>query len=126
MEKRPYYLFGDLITTTGTGVLTAVLCASAVGEGWNAFLAMVLGMLLGMVLGFVTNTLLGILFGAFEIMIPVMLTGMAAGMIVAMQATGGISITEAARVGAVLGFGVFVFTHLMNACLTGEVRRWTS
>ncbi len=126
VEKRPYFLFGDLITTTGTGALTAVVCASLVGAGWNPLPAMVLGMLLGMVLGFVTNTLLGMLFGAFEIMIPAMLTGMAAGMIVAMQATGGISITAAARVGAGLGLAILAFTYLMNAFLSGEVKRWTS
>ena len=126
VEKRPYFLFGDLITTTGTGALTAVVCAAVVGEGWNALAAMVLGMLLGMVLAFLTTTLLGMLFGTFEIMIPAMLACMAAGMTVAMQASGGISITAAARVGAGLGLAILAFTYLMNAFLSGEAKRWTS
>ncbi len=131
MEKRPYFLFGDLITTTGTGALAGLVCAAVVGEGWNPAAAMVLGMALGMVVAFVTSTLLGLLFGACEIMIPAMLAGMASGMAVAMRDSGaGLSAAAGARLGAELGLAVLVFTYIMNAFLGGEVKReagrWTS
>ena len=126
MEKRLYFVFGDLMTVTVTGALAGLACAAIVGEGWNPAAAMVLGMVLGMVVALIAGTLAGMLFGAFEIMIPTMLAGMAAGMTIAMQATAGVSITATARLGAGLGFAVLVFTYVMDALLRGEVKRWTS
>ncbi len=131
MEKRPYFLLGDLLTVTVTGALAGLACAAIIDKGWNPAAAMVLGMALGMVVAFVTNTLLGLLFGAFEIMIPAMLTGMASGMVVAMQAAGvDLSLAAGARLGAQLGPVVLAFTYIMNAFLAGEVKRgadrWTS
>lgn len=126
MEKRVYFIIGDLITAAGTGAVTGVVCVLIVGNGWSPLAAMALGMVLGMALAFLLSALLGILFGAFEVMIPAMTTGMLVGMVVTMQVTGEIPLSAVAQLGAELGIGVMTFTYLMNALMIGEVKKWTS
>ena len=84
MERRLYFLFGDIVSNTGVGALVGLVVVLCVRKGWPALLAMVSGMLLGDVVALPAIVVLSILFGAMEVMLPVMLTAMVTGMMVAM------------------------------------------
>ena len=121
---RPYFVFGDILTTGLTGALTGLVCVAATGVGWPMPLAMFWGMVLGMALAMPVALVLGIWFGAFEQMLPAMLAGMMSGMVVAMrEAAGGMSWSEAALVGALWAWAALAFTYVANIALRGEVKR---
>ena len=84
MDKRLYFILGDLFSNLFIGILVSVVVWLIVGTGWNMWLAMIFMMPVGMF----TATLLwvpcGLLFGAMEVMVPAMLTGMLSGMIAGM------------------------------------------
>ena len=43
MERRPYFVFGDLLSCTVTGAAVAMAVTSVVGPTWNPWLAMAAG-----------------------------------------------------------------------------------
>ena len=128
MERRPFFIFGDVLCNVVTGVVVAWATAALVGPGWNMFVAMWVAMALGMALamglsfaGFVW------FFGAMEVMLPVMFTGMAAGMVVGMGIPmGAFEDTSLTAVGASTGVAVVVFTYVMDALLGGKAKKWTT
>jgi len=128
MERRPFFVLGDLAANTVTGVVVAWATAALVGAGWNMFVGMWVGMALGMVLAFVLSFAAFIWFlGAMEVMLPVMFTGMAAGMVVGMGIPmNSFAETSLAAVGASTGIAVFVFTYVIDALLGGKVKKWTT
>ena len=87
MERRPYFVLGDLAVNCATGGVTAWLASSVVPTGWGMAGGMVAGMILGMVIGIVLAFVFTPLFGALEVMLPAMLSGMLAGMGGGMMAT---------------------------------------
>ena len=87
MERRPYFLFGDLVSNVGVGALVGLTVASFVGETWSPVLGMVVGMLVGGALALPAALVLSVPFGAMEVMLPVMTTGMVSGMAVGMPTT---------------------------------------
>ena len=44
MEERPYFLFGDLVSSLGAGAVVAIAVSAIVGQSWPALVAMVVGM----------------------------------------------------------------------------------
>lgn len=121
---RPYFLLGDALTTGLAGALTGLVCVAATGVGWPLALAMLWGMLLGMALSLPIATVMGIWFGAFELMLPAMLGGMLSGMTVAaLEAAGGVGLSDAAVVGAGWSWAALLLTYLANLALRGEAER---
>ncbi len=120
IERRPYFVLGDLIASAGTGAVVGLLAAMAIGPGWHATLGMAVGMVMGMLVGLVLGlTLLQILFGAMEVMLPATLAGVLAGMWVGMTAArADVSLGQAASTGALIGLGVMIFSYALNAHLT--------
>lgn len=120
MEKRPYFVFGDIAACAVAGAAAAWLTYIAVPGGWFPLLAMMAGMALGMVAGFVAGTLFSPLFGAFEIALPTALSGMLAGGIVGMRPGLVDGPAAALWVGALIGLVCLAFVYLMQSRLRGE------
>ena len=120
IERRPYFLIGDLIASSGTGAVVGLLAGMAIGSGWHGMLGMAVGMVIGMLVGLVLGlTLLQVLFGAMEVMLPATLAGMLAGMWVGMMAArADMSLAQGASTGALIGLGVMIFSYALNAHLT--------
>ena len=58
MERRPYFVFGDLLSCTVTGAAVAMVVTRVVGPAWNPWLAMALGMVLGMIVSLPVSLIL--------------------------------------------------------------------
>jgi len=116
VERRLYFVFGDILSNTGVGALVGFVVVVSVREGWSPLLAMVSGMFLGDVVSLPAIVVLSILFGAMEVMLPVMLTGMVTGMLVAMlMATRGLSIGAGIAVGMLVGLVTLGATYIVDA-----------
>lgn len=123
METRPYFLFGDVLSSALAGCAVGVAAALITQPGWPMALVMPLGMLLGMIVAVPLQIVCSIFFGAFEVMIPMMLAGMVAGMVVPMKA---LSIPLSAMDGAIwgggIGIAVLTFTYIANTLLAGDAK----
>ena len=118
MERRLYFVFGDILSNTGVGALVGFVVVVSVREGWSPLLAMVSGMFLGDVVSLPAIVVLSILFGAMEVMLPVMLTGMLAGMLVGMGAAMNMLPGDVAvGIGAVIGLVVLLTTYGLDVYL---------
>lgn len=127
MEKRLYFLVGDVLASSVIGGLAGLAVTSLIGPSWPMPVAMVVGMALGMLVSILSPLVFTPLFGAHEVMIPSMLTGMLSGMVCGMWAamqtlSGG----TASAIGALIGVGVVVLVWIGNALLHGEQQSWTS
>lgn len=120
IERRTYFVLGDLIASCGTAAVVGLLAAMAIGPGWHALLGAAVGMVIGVLVGLVLGlTLLQILFGAMEVMLPATLAGMLAGMWVGMTAArADVSLGQGTSTGALIGLGVMIFSYALNAHLT--------
>ena len=126
MERRLYFVLGDLASNAGVGALVALAAGLLAGETWPGWLAMVAGMAAGTLLALPAMTVLSALFGAMELMLPVMLTAMLAGMAGGMQAAAGPSTAAAlAGSGALVGVAVLAVTYGCNARIHARHRRAT-
>jgi len=126
MEKRFYFVLGDVVSNGSIGALAGALLSLIFGPDWNMFIAMITGMVLGMIISLPFAFLFGALFGAMEIMLPVMTTGMAAGMVVSMGATmKPMSLADGAYHGLASGVSVFVITYVLNAFIKPRAAKWT-
>ena len=127
VERRPYFVFGDVLSCAVIGAIAALAATASVAEWWN----MIVGMLVGMTVGMVVALLVGFalfvgLFGAMEVMLPTMLTGMLAGMAFGMVETmRPLGSGAEAGVGALIGCAVLALTYLANARLSGRATVWT-
>ena len=126
MERRPYFLIGDILACGVTGAAAALLAQLAVPGGWPAPPGMIVGMLLGMPLGMCAGILGGALFsplfGAMEISLPTGLAGMMAGGLVGMcHGMAGIGAGTALLAGAVIGLLCLIYTYALQARLRGPV-----
>lgn len=82
MEKRVYFVLGDLMSCVLSGALAGWWAMQVSVFGMMG--SMAAGMLVGMGAGMLVGMLLSPLFGAMEVLVPVMLTGMVSGMIIGM------------------------------------------
>lgn len=122
MERRVYFITGDLLACIVAGTAAGWLTQLAVPGDWHVLVGMMIGMALGMAVGMLTGILFSPFFGAFEVMLPASLSGMMAGMIVGMAYTmGENSPADAALSGAQLGLVCLGFTYFLQAKLQGEV-----
>jgi hypothetical protein len=73
MEKRPYFIMGDLMANSLIGGLAAVAAMILISSSWMMFIAMIVGMAAGMFISLLLGLLIFIpLFGAMEVMLPAM------------------------------------------------------
>jgi hypothetical protein len=121
MERRLYFIAGDLLACGFVGALAATAASLLVGSGWNMLLAMLVGMAVGMALALPGALLFMPFFGAMEVMVPAMLSGMLAGMAIGMaEAMISLTLASAAWYGAQIGFGTLVVTSLLNGWLRSQ------
>lgn len=114
MEKRPYFIAGDLLVNATAGVAAAVSAHALVPSSWHPLAAMPLGMCVGAISSSVVALLFMPFFGAFEVMLPAMLTGMIAGMIASM-------LGAPASTGALVGLAVVAWVYFLTA-MAGSTR----
>ena len=123
MERRLYFLFGDLVSNAGVGALVGLVVAVLVGETWFPVLGMVVGMIAGGGVALPAAGVLAVPFGAMELMLPVMLTGMTSGMLLGMLAAmGATSSGSAGALGAIVGLVVLAATYVLNAYVRASHR----
>lgn len=121
MERRIYFLAGDVLSNGIMGMAAAWLAATIVNPDWHMVISMLVGMGVGMGLSLILMPVFVGLFGAMEVMLPVMLTamlaGMAFGMVVAMQE---LSAFEVLLGGALIGIFVLLFSYIANIRIQGK------
>lgn len=121
MEKRLYFLFGDMVSNSVVGILAGVATASLVGIDWPMLIGMLVGMAIGMLVSLLGPLVFCPWFGALEVMIPTMLTGMLSGMALGMLAAmSSLSLGTVGGIGACIGLGVTVMVWIGSAVLHGE------
>lgn len=87
MERRCYFVAGDVLSNASMGMASAWLATVVSGPDWHMLAAMLAGMGAAMALSMALMPLYVGLFGAMEVMLPVMLTAMVAGMLYGMLDT---------------------------------------
>ena len=139
MERRPYFVLGDLLSCTVTGAAAALVVARLVSPAWSPWLAMPVGMVLGMLVALPVSLIFVVPFGFMEVLLPGMLVGMLAGMWAGMEVSMEVAVESSmnlpsfvpflpslaapanlhgATAGALIGVGVMILVYAMNARLT--------
>ena len=123
MERRLYFVMGDIVSNITVGLVSAVVCTLLFSSASNMFLAMFVGMFVGMLIGMVLGAAVFFrYFGAMEVMVPTCLTGMMAGMFSSMWvAMAPLSISAALVLGVVTGLGCLGVCYALQAKLAGVV-----
>jgi hypothetical protein len=123
LERRPYFIFGDLLACSVTGAAAGWLVYAVIPGSWHPLVGMALGMLLGLPIGLVGGFIFAPLFGDLEATLPAnlsaMVAGMATGMLVGMVDIGA---GAAGGGGALAGLACMAYTYALQAWLHGEVR----
>ena len=115
MDKRLFFVLGDLLANIVVGATVAWLTWLIVSTGWNMWLTMFVMMFFGMIIATILFFPFGYFFGAMEVMLPTMLTGMLSGMVVSMRCTmHTTSASYAIFLGAVCGLGSIVAVWILN------------
>lgn len=124
MDKRLFFMIGDLVANVVSGTIAGLAAWAIVGPAWNMWLAMLAMMVLGMALGLVLFFPFSIKLGAMEVMLPVMFSGMLGGMVVGMLAAMvPLSLGQALAHGAVSGFAGILCVWIANSMLRGVAYR---
>jgi len=117
MERRPYFVIGDLAANVLVAAVAAALATWLFGGEPGMFAGMVGGMVLGMALALVLSMVLLVpLLGAMEVMSPCMLSGMFAGMVGGMWP---LAVQEVLAWGGGIGAAVFAAIYGLNALMGG-------
>jgi hypothetical protein len=118
MERRIYFLAGDLLSNAVMGAAAAWLAAAIVDPSWSMPAGMFAGMLGGMGLGLLLMPVFVGLFGAMEVMLPVMLTAMLSGMLSGMASAMQVpAIPLLLLAGGSIGILVLLLTYAIDAVL---------
>ena len=120
MEHRIYFIIGDILSVTTTGVAVSLTCLALTPSDWNMFIAMLAGMAIGMITALVISGALFVrYFGAMEVMVPSMLTGILTGMVVSMAATmTSPGYSTVAYFGIAIGLLTLLATYFLNKNFT--------
>lgn len=123
MERRAYFIFGDLLACAASGAAAGWITFAVVPGDWFAIIGMMLGMALGMPVGIIGGILFTPLFGSMEISLPAGLAGMMAGSVMGMlKGMAEIGSTTALWGGALVGLACLAFTYILQTRLHGEVK----
>ncbi len=121
LERRIYFLAGDVLANGLTGMAAAWLAVAIADPSWPMPVAMLAGMFAAMALALVLMPPFVGLFGAMEVMLPVMLSAMLAGMVFGMAgALPGPAMALVLAGGAALGILALLFTYGVDALLHGR------
>ena len=121
MERRIYFLAGDVLSNAVMGAAAAWLAAAIVDSSWSMAAGMFAGMLAGMGLGLLLIPVFVGLFGAMEVMLPVMLTAMLSGMVFGMaDAMRAPAVPVWLLGGGAIGILVLLLTYAVDAALHGK------
>jgi hypothetical protein len=127
MERRLYFIVGDLLVNLLAGAIVGASCALIFSPGWNMWVAMALGMPLGMFIALPLAILCSTLFGAMEVMLPVMITSMVVSMVVPMTAAmAKITVLHGIVIGCWLALASLAVCYLANAYLRRRTSQWIS
>ena len=120
MDKRLYFVLGDLAVNVLAGAIVGALTWLLIDTDWNMMIAMFVAMAFGMAIAGVLWIPASIMFGAMEVMVPIMLSGMVSGMVVGMWAAmHTMSGSMAFWVGAVSGLVSIVAVWILNNQIRG-------
>jgi len=117
MEKRLYFIAGDLLSNIIVGIVAIGVTTLLIGGNMPMVPGMLAGMVVGMVLAMGLS--MGVLaprLGIMEIMMPCMMTGMVAGMWGGMIA---LSFVQTLIWGAATGVTMLTLVYLLNAAISG-------
>lgn len=122
MERRAYFILGDLLACAATGAAAGWAAHAVVPGGWYALAGMALGMFIGFLVGLFGGVLFTPFFGSLEIAMPTGLAGMVAGSGVGMfGGMAGVDAATALWIGALAGLACLAFTYILQARMQGEV-----
>ncbi len=117
MEKRLYFVVGDLLANVLVATAVVALTTWLIGGAWGMSAGMLIGMVIGMAVALVLSVVLLVpVLGAMEIIVPCMLSGMLAGMWGGMWPLAGTAIL---RWGITTGVVVIVVVYALNIAMTG-------
>jgi len=117
MEKRLYFVIGDLLANAFVATVAVALTAWLIGGSWGMVPGMLVGMLIGMAIALPLSIgLLTPFLGALEIITPCMISGMFGGMWGGMWPLAGAMIF---RWGIGTGIAVVVVIYTLNIVTTG-------
>jgi hypothetical protein len=123
LERRPYFIFGDLLACAVAGTAAGWVTYAVVPGEWHPLIGMALGMLLALPIGLVGGLLFAPLFGDMEVSLPASLSAMVAGSLTGMmQGMAEIDAGGALWVGALAGLACLAFTYVLQARLHGEAK----
>jgi len=117
MEKRLYFVLGDLFANMLVATIAVALTGWLIGGSWGMFPGMLAGMLVGMIIALPLS--LGLLFpllGVMEVITPCMISGMFGGMWGGMWPLAGAAIL---RWGIGTGIVVVITIYVLNAVMSG-------
>ena len=118
MEKRLYFIIGDLVANALVATVAVALTAWLIGGAWGMLPGMLVGMVLGMAIALpLTLALLFPILGVMEVMAPCMLSGMVGGMWGGMWPLAGVAIYQW---GIGTGIAVVVIIYAVNAAMSGR------
>ena len=129
VERRPYFVIGDLVSNALAGAVVAVLVTrvESLISGWPVLAGMLIGMVMGQLVAMLLSMVASTFLGAHEVMLPMMTTGMVVGMLAGMSAVeGGLPPEAAAARGALVGLAVLVGTYVLNSYVRSKGDVWTS
>lgn len=120
LERRLYFIAGDILANGFTGMAAAWLASAMVDPSWSMPVAMLAGMFIATGFALILMPLFVGLFGAMEVMLPVMLGAMLAGMVFGMahnmqEMTTALVLSG----GAALGILALLFSYGVDARLHG-------
>lgn len=117
MEKRIYFIIGDLFANAVVATAAVALTAWLIGGAWGMIPGMIAGMVIGMVIALpLSLALLAPFLGAMEVLSPCMVSGMLGGMWGGMWPLTGDAIF---RWGIGTSIAVVVVVYALNAVVAG-------
>lgn len=117
MEKRLYFIIGDLFANTFVATAAVALTAWLIGGSWGMIPGMPIGMVIGMLVALpLSLVLLSPILGVMEVISPCMVSGMFGGMWGGMWPLAGGAIF---RWGVGTGIAVLVIVYALNAVVSG-------
>ncbi len=116
MEKRPFFVLGDLFANILVATLAAAATTKLLGGSLGMLPGMLLGMALGMVIAIIIAMLLVPILGIMETMMSCMLSGMLAGMCGGMW---GFDAEDILRWGIGTGVTMMLLVYALNFIVSG-------
>jgi hypothetical protein len=117
MEKRLYFIIGDLFANALIATVAVALTAWLIGGSWGMIPGMLVGMLLGMVIALpLSLIMLTPILGVMEVLSPCMISGMLGGMWGGMLPLAGGAILQW---GVGTGIAVVMVIYALNAVVSG-------